>query len=393
MAKYFFSSSFLLFLGNWIGQVGLNWFVLTTYHNAVYLGLVNFCRLVPILLLSVWAGSIADKYDKGYLLRVTISSSFVVTALLCGLTFILESIPIAVILIYASLRGILSAVETPVRQAVLPDLSDKISTTQTVSFHSFIINICRSIGSAIAGVILAIYHAPTTFLAQAICYLIAVILCLPIRFDVISHQTEDKEFSLKVVMHYFKRNFEGSQIFITSLLFMATGFSYTTLLPVLTNHIFSGKSQVFGIAMTFCAIGGIIATLILPTILNYLSAVKMYYLSSLLFGLALLGVVIHNLTIVFMCITLIGLFSQWARTTNRVYFQHSVKDNQRGKVLSIIMMDRGMIPLGSLLMSFFAELFGILTTFIIMGISTISISVIFYLIWCISKAEESKNET
>ncbi len=69
MAKYFFSSSFLLFLGNWIGQVGLNWFVLTTYHNAVYLGLVNFCRLIPILLLSVWAGSIADKYDKGLLLR------------------------------------------------------------------------------------------------------------------------------------------------------------------------------------------------------------------------------------------------------------------------------------------------------------------------------------
>ena len=62
--KIFLFSSFLLFLGNWIGQVGLNWFVLTTYHNAVYLGLVNFCRLIPILLLSVWAGSIADKYDK-----------------------------------------------------------------------------------------------------------------------------------------------------------------------------------------------------------------------------------------------------------------------------------------------------------------------------------------
>ncbi|MFQ1030578.1 hypothetical protein ACEWB3_11955, partial [Staphylococcus haemolyticus] len=38
MAKFFFSSSFLLFLGNWIGQIGLNWYVLTSYHNAVYLG-------------------------------------------------------------------------------------------------------------------------------------------------------------------------------------------------------------------------------------------------------------------------------------------------------------------------------------------------------------------
>ncbi|WP_337223917.1 staphyloferrin A export MFS transporter [Staphylococcus aureus] len=381
MTKYFFSSSFLLFLGNWIGQIGLNWFVLTTYHNAVYLGIVNFCRLVPILLLSVWAGAIADKYDKGRLLRITISSSFLVTAILCVLTYSFTAIPISVIIIYATLRGILSAVETPLRQAILPDLSDKISTTQAVSFHSFIINICRSIGPAIAGVILAVYHAPTTFLAQAICYFIAVLLCLPLHFKVTKIPEDAARYMpLKVIIDYFKLHMEGRQIFITSLLIMATGFSYTTLLPVLTNKVFPGKSEIFVIAMTMCAIGGIIATIVLPKVLKYIGMVNMYYLSSFLFGIALLGVVFHNIVIMFICITLIGLFSQWARTTNRVYFQNNVKDYERGKVLSIIMMDRGMIPLGSLLMSICADVFGIVRTFSIMGISTICITMVFYLI-------------
>ncbi len=381
MTKYFFSSSFLLFLGNWIGQIGLNWFVLTTYHNAVYLGIVNFCRLVPILLLSVWAGAIADKYDKGRLLRITISSSFLVTAILCVLTYSFTAIPISVIIIYATLRGILSAVETPLRQAILPDLSDKISTTQAVSFHSFIINICRSIGPAIAGVILAVYHAPTTFLAQAICYFIAVLLCLPLHFKVTKIPEDAARYMpLKVIIDYFKLHMEGRQIFITSLLIMATGFSYTTLLPVLTNKVFPGKSEIFGIAMTMCAIGGIIATIVLPKVLKYIGMVNMYYLSSFLFGIALLGVVFHNIVIMFICITLIGLFSQWARTTNRVCFQNNVKDYERGKVLSIIMMDRGMIPLGSLLMSICADVFGIVRTFSIMGISTICITMVFYLI-------------
>ncbi|HDE7937316.1 TPA: staphyloferrin A export MFS transporter [Staphylococcus aureus] len=381
MTKYFFSSSFLLFLGNWIGQIGLNWFVLTTYHNAVYLGIVNFCRLVPILLLSVWAGAIADKYDKGRLLRITISSSFLVTAILCVLTYSFTAIPISVIIIYATLRGILSAVETPLRQAILPDLSDKISTTQAVSFHSFIINICRSIGPAIAGVILAVYHAPTTFLAQAICYFIAVLLCLPLHFKVTKIPEDAARYMpLKVIIDYFKLHMEGRQIFITSLLIMATGFSYTTLLPVLTNKVFPEKSEIFGIAMTMCAIGGIIATIVLPKVLKYIGMVNMYYLSSFLFGIALLGVVFHNIVIMFICITLIGLFSQWARTTNRVYFQNNVKDYERGKVLSIIMMDRGMIPLGSLLMSICADVFGIVRTFSIMGISTICITMVFYLI-------------
>ncbi|EML0773368.1 MFS transporter [Staphylococcus argenteus] len=394
MTKYFFSSSFLLFLGNWIGQIGLNWFVLTTYHNAVYLGIVNFCRLVPILLLSVWAGSIADKYDKGRLLRITITSSFLVTAILCALTYSFTTVPIIVIIIYAILRGILSAVETPLRQAILPDLSDKMSTTQAVSFHSFIINICRSIGPAIAGVILAVYHAPTTFLAQSICYLIAVALCLPLHFKVTKMPEEASQCtSLKVIIDYFKIHLEGRQIFITSLLIMATGFSYTTLLPVLTNKVFPGKSEIFGIAMTMCAIGGIVATLVLPKVLKYIEMVNMYYLSSLLFGFALLGVVFHNIVIMFACITLIGLFSQWARTTNRVYFQNNVKDYERGKVPSIIMMDRGMIPLGSLLMSICADIFGIVRTFTIMGISTICITLIFYIInrKLKLKLEESKH--
>ncbi len=62
---------------------------------------------------------------------------------------------------------------------------------------------------------------------------------------------------LKVIIDYFKLHMEGRQIFITSLLIMATGFSYTTLLPVLTNKVFPGKSEIFGIAMTMCAIGGV----------------------------------------------------------------------------------------------------------------------------------------
>ncbi|MCI2948005.1 MFS transporter, DHA1 family, staphyloferrin A biosynthesis exporter [Staphylococcus caledonicus] len=389
MAKIFFSSSFLLFLGNWIGQIGLNWYVLTSYHNAVYLGLVNFCRLVPILLLSVWAGSIADKYDRGKLLRITISSSFLVTALLCICTYTIAHVSIIVILIYATLRGMLNAVETPVRQALLPDLSKRLSTSQAVSYHSFIINICRSIGPAIAGVILAAYHAPSTFLAQSVCYFVAVLFCLPLHFKNDNEGiTNKKELSLKFVWSYFKNNAQASKIFITSLIIMATGFSYTTLIPVLVHHVFPGQSEIFGMSMTFCAIGGIIATILLPMILNKISTVHMYYLSSCLFGIALLGVVMHNVVLMFMSMSLVGLFSQWARTSNRIYFQEHVSPENRGKLLSVIMMDRGMIPLGSLLMTALAQLIGVLETFLVMGLFTTLVALTVYLMQRTSKVEE-----
>ena len=103
----------------------------------------------------------------------------------------------------------------------------------------------------------------------------------------------------------------------------------------------------------------------------------MYYLSSALFGVSLLGTITSNTLLLFTAIFFIGLFSQWARTTNRIYFQHKVEAQHRGKILSVIMMDRGMIPLGAMLMSFAAELIGVVETFVAMGICTLVISLLF----------------
>ena len=96
------------------------------------------------------------------------------------------------------IRGMINATETPIRQAVLPDLSVHLNTSQ-VSYHSFIINICRSIGPAIAGLILSIYHAPFTFLAQSMCYFIAVLLCIPLTFKTVGEANKaNKGFHLRL---------------------------------------------------------------------------------------------------------------------------------------------------------------------------------------------------
>ncbi|MEQ7791750.1 MFS transporter [Staphylococcus nepalensis] len=377
MAKYFFPSSFFLFLGNWIGHITLNWYVYTLYHNAIYLGLINFFRLVPILLISVWAGALADRCNRGKLLKITISTSLLLTTLLCFLIFLNGELPIIVFLLYSLGRGVMGAIETPVRQSVLPDLTERLTTTQAVSYHSFIINICRSIGPAIAGFVIAGYNAQISFNIQAIAYFISLMMCLPLKFKP-SHLVKEKEtMNTKFVFNYFSNNKIGARIFLTSLFIMATGFTYTSLLPVLTDKTFPEQVTMYGSAMTCAAIGGIIATMILPKVLESISMVKMYYFSSILFGISLLVSISPNMIIFFISVFLIGLFSQWARTTNRIYFQHRVKSEHRGKILSVVMMDRGMIPLGAMIMSFLTEYIGIIETFIIMGLSTVIITLVF----------------
>ncbi|ELJ9291837.1 MFS transporter [Staphylococcus pseudintermedius] len=378
MAKWFFPSTFLLFLGNWIGQIALNWYAYQLNENPMDLALINFFRLAPIFILSLWAGSIADRYRRSTLIKMTVTSSMVITGTLTVCVLFMNDIPMLYLYIYACLRGCMSAIETPVRQAVLPDISERLSVSKAVSYHSFLLNVCRSIGPAVAGFIIAVYDVPIAFVVQTICYALALVSSLPLKLAVVK-PVKNKQFSIAVAMQYFKLHLQGRRIFMTSLLIMAMGYSYTTMLPILTDEVYPNSASVFGTAMTVSAIGGILATLTIPYVLQKFSTDNCYYLSSILFGIALLLLYPLGEIGLFLMIFFVGLFGQFARTTNRIYFQNDVEQESRGKILSVIMMDRGMIPLGAMLLSYFTELIGITTTFLVMGGVTTIIAILGFL--------------
>ncbi len=378
LAKWFFPSTFLLFLGNWIGQIALNWYAYQLNENPMDLALINFFRLAPIFILSLWAGSIADRYRRSTLIKMTVTSSMVITGTLTVCVLFMNDIPMLYLYIYACLRGCMSAIETPVRQAVLPDISERLSVSKAVSYHSFLLNVCRSIGPAVAGFIIAVYDVPIAFVVQTICYALALVSSLPLKLAVVK-PVKNKQFSIAVAMQYFKLHLQGRRIFMTSLLIMAMGYSYTTMLPILTDELYPNSASVFGTAMTVSAIGGILATLTIPYVLQKFSTDNCYYLSSILFGIALLLLYPLGEIGLFLMIFFVGLFGQFARTTNRIYFQNDVEQESRGKILSVIMMDRGMIPLGAILLSYFTELIGITTTFLVMGGVTTIIAILGFL--------------
>lgn len=378
LAKWFFPSTFLLFLGNWIGQIALNWYAYQLNENPMDLALINFFRLAPIFILSLWAGSIADRYRRSTLIKMTVTSSMVITGTLTVCVLFMNDIPMLYLYIYACLRGCMSAIETPVRQAVLPDISERLSVSKAVSYHSFLLNVCRSIGPAVAGFIIAVYDVPIAFVVQTICYALALVSSLPLKLAVVK-PVKNKQFSIAVAMQYFKLHLQGRRIFMTSLLIMAMGYSYTTMLPILTDEVYPNSASVFGTAMTVSAIGGILVTLTIPYVLQKFSTDNCYYLSSILFGIALLLLYPLGEIGLFLMIFFVGLFGQFARTTNRIYFQNDVEQESRGKILSVIMMDRGMIPLGAMLLSYFTELIGITTTFLVMGGATTIIAILGFL--------------
>ncbi|REH97947.1 MFS transporter [Staphylococcus felis] len=378
MAKWFFPSSFFLFLGNWTGQIALNWYAYQVNHNALDLAFINFFRLAPIFVLSLWAGAIADRYSRSTLIKVSVTCSLVTTTALTVM-IITGDVSMYILYIYALMRGVISAIETPVRQAILPDISKRLTISKAVAYHSFILNICRSIGPAIAGFLIAFSGVKAAFIAQSLCYVASLIMSMPL--DIKTKQVVEKsKFSLSIAWHYFKQHHSGRRLMMTSFLIMATGYSYTTLMPILTDFRFPNDATVFGTAMTFSAVGGIVATLCIPTVLKHVKVTQLYYISSILFGVGLVLIDPAGVYALFLVIFLVGLCGQLARTSNRIYFQNDSDPEHRGKILSVVMMDRGMIPLGAMLMSLISEAIGIIQTFLLMGIATIVIATVGYII-------------
>ncbi|WP_255257259.1 MULTISPECIES: MFS transporter [Bacillus] len=365
--KPFFISSFFLFMGNWLGMTAINWYVYDLYHSATYLGWLNFVRLIPIALFSVYAGKLCDLYPRVKLMKSYSFWGFVLTTLLAiYAAFVTPSY--FVFLLFSFIRGVISALETPNRNTLLSDIDTNNQISKLISMHSFVMNVCRSTGPALAGFLIAAGHITLTFMMQAVCSLIAWVLVLSMKDQPMKKRKEKRKASWKQIIAYFSYDKMGRNIFVTSLITMAFGFSYTSVLPALVSKQFTGKAEVFGIAMSSAAIGAIIATIILPKALCYISEVRLYYTSLILFSISLALLIISNTYVFFILLFSIGLFGQLLRSSNRVYFQHHVREEERGLMLSVVLMDRGMIPLGSILVSYSLEYVGIVETFILMGI-------------------------
>lgn len=353
-------------MGNWLGMTAINWYVYDLYHSATYLGWINFVRLIPIVLFSVYAGKLCDLHPRIKLMKSYSFWGLAVTTLLAiYVVFVTPSF--FIFLLFSFVRGVISALETPNRNTLLSDIDTDNQISKLISMNSFVMNVCRSTGPAVAGFLIAGGHIELTFAMQAVCSLIAFILVLPMKDQTMKKRKEKKKASWEQIVQYFSHDHMGRNIFITSMITMAFGFSYTSVLPVLVSHQFTGKAEVFGIAMSSAAIGAIIATIILPKVLEYISEIRIYYISLVLFSISIALLVISNTFVFFILLFSIGLFGQLLRSSNRVYFQNNVREEERGLMLSVVLMDRGMIPLGSIIVSYAIEYVGISETFVMMG--------------------------
>jgi MFS transporter, DHA1 family, staphyloferrin A biosynthesis exporter len=356
----FMSGSFISRVGDWMDLVALNWAVLQLTNSPIHLGIMNACRLVPIFLLSVPAGIMADRFDRRKLL-IWLQIGMMLLTFCLG--FLLEESPSFWLFAFiVTIRSMLAAMDPPVRNALIPNLVPHSSMASAIAINTMIINLSRMIGPAIAGILLGMTDLANIFYINAWGTFAVLISLYIIRtnFHPIKKKVEREKITLKEAVEFVKNKPSVQSLLILAIVPMVFGFPYTTMIPLFARELLHIGPEGFGILLSISSVGAIMGTTLLSIGREINESGKWLIFSIVGFGLSLLLFIgTTNLIIAGVAMFLVGFTSHTYRTLSRITLQKQVPDHLRGRILSIALMDRGFIPLGALLIGAIATSLGI----------------------------------
>ena len=174
--RYFWFGQCISVMGTWIQRTAQTWLVYQLTGSAFLVGVLTACQFAPILILTLVAGTVIDRFPKKQILLLT-QFGFLLLGLLITILTYTKLIQYWEILIIAVVYGVLQSFDTPTRQSYVVELVGQKDLMNGISSNSTLFNMAKIVGPSVAGLLMARYSVAFCFLVNTISYL-AVLLGL-----------------------------------------------------------------------------------------------------------------------------------------------------------------------------------------------------------------------
>ncbi len=164
--RRYYSGQAISLIGTWMQMTAQSWLVLTLTHSSTALGVIVALQTLPVLLLGPYGGVIADRVNKRHMM-IALQSAMGVQALILGVLTVTGAVQVWEIGLLASLLGLNNAFENPARQSFMMELVGPEYLRNAVSLNSVLVNVARTIGPAVAGILIATVGDGVCFLVNA----------------------------------------------------------------------------------------------------------------------------------------------------------------------------------------------------------------------------------
>lgn len=347
-------------LGTWTQDVALAWLIHTSLREPVYLGLRSFAAEAPLLAFMMIGGAMADRVDRR---RILLTSQFLqmsFAALLAALYFA-GQLGIAAILGIAFLTGLAQSQSAPTYQAVLSTLVPPRHIPNAVALNSLQFNLSRTLGPALAGLLLARAGTGVCFVVNALSFL-AVIAALW-RIDIPSPSTARRESlaqSLRAGLQHVKDSPVLRTLNLMGLLGSFLAYPLITYLPVVAGDVLGTGVEGFSLLLAGFGLGAIVGALATAYRGQAPGRGRML-LFALMFHGAVVFAAVHTRALwpATALLFAAGVSLSCAFSALNSLVQENAPDELRGRVVSIYgLAFRGGMPLGSLVAGFFVKAWG-----------------------------------
>ena len=349
--RYFIGQSIAL-IGGFAYNVALAWLAFRLTGSVAVLGVVGFASLAPALIVSPFAGLLADRYPRREMLIGLLGFVAVLGIALAALTA-LGWMNATVLIVVAFVRGMAFAFEIPIRHAFLVDLiTDRAVLPNAVALHSTALNTARFIGPAVGGLLIGWVGEAACFLLHPITLTATLIQLLRIRTVPQPPRKSGGSFFGDFVEGW-RYAFNDPVIARMLAGVFALGFGvgpYVHLMPAAVAELFGAHPELVGLFISSAGAGAMIAAITLAARRGsrHLQRIALAGNLSAVIGLAAFSRSSWMpLSIAGMLLVGLGVITQ-AVTTNMT-IQKRVDDDKRGRVMAIYTaMFIGATPLGSL---------------------------------------------
>lgn len=375
--RILYAAGVLTNIGTWAQRIAQDWLVLElTNNNGTYLGIVTALQFLPVMLLSMQGGVLADKVDKRKALIITNLGSGI-TALVLGALVIAKVATIDHVYVLAILLGIFSAIDAPIRQSFNVEVVGQQDLTNAMGLNSANFHFGRLVGPAISGFLIAAFGTGPSFLINGFSFLVVTLSFLAVRTSELHIEERSKsDGTLKEAFKYLKMRPDLQVIMFTVFFASNFGLNMQIFNALMATKEFHKGAASYGFLGTLVGLGTLTGALIAAR-KDRTKNTNFVPLAAINFGIWITALSIApTYTIYALILPITGISAITTMISANTFVQANSDVAIRGRIMGIYMfIFMGGTPIGSPLIGYCSEQLGIRWTMAGCGVITLTAAI------------------
>ncbi len=277
-------------IGTWMQSVGAAWLMTSLTSSPLLVALMQTATSLPILLVGLPAGVVADLIDRRKLLLAT-EGWMLLVALVLGLLTLGGHMSAGILLALTFLLGLGAAFDGPAWQAIVPDLVDSEELPAAVALSSAGFNVARALGPALGGLVVAASGPAAVFLLNSVSFLGVLVVMYRWRRPRVASELppEDMLGATAAGMRYVRHAPALRAVLVRIGVFTLGASALWALLPVVARHDLGLDATGYGVVLGSLGFGAVGAAFLLPRVRSLLPIDRLTLVATLIFAGATLA--------------------------------------------------------------------------------------------------------